>query len=37
MEDLNKALGAKQTLSMIYHPQNNSQIERINQEVEAFL
>ena len=27
----------KQTLSMAYHPQTNSQIERINQEVEVFL
>jgi len=27
----------KQILSMAYHPQTNSQMERINQEVEVFL
>jgi len=30
MEELTKALGTKKMLSMVYHPQTNSQIERIN-------
>ena len=37
MKDLEKALGTKQTLSTVYHPQTDRQTERINQEVEAFL
>ena len=37
MKDLSKALGTKQILSTVYHPQTDSQIERINQEVKAFL
>jgi len=37
MENLIKILGTKKVLSTVYHPQTNSQIEQINQEVEAFL
>jgi len=37
MKDLTKILGTKQTLSMAYYSQIDSQTERINQEVEAFL
>ena len=36
MKNLGKVLEAK-ILSMAYHPQTDSQMERINQEVEAFL
>ena len=35
MKDLSKALGTR-TLSIIYHPQKDRQIKRINQEVKAF-
>jgi len=37
MEELMKALGTKRMLSMIYHPQTDSQTERINQEIGTFL
>ena len=37
MEDLRKILETKQTLSIIYCPQKNSQTKRINQEFEEFL
>ena len=37
MEDLEKTLETKQTLSIIYCPQKNSQTNRINQEFEEFL
>jgi len=37
IEDLSKALETKRTLSKAYHYQTDGQIERINQEVEAFL
>jgi len=37
IKDLNKILRIKQTLSTVYHPQNNSQMKRINQEVKVFL
>jgi len=37
MEDLNKTLGTKKTLSTAYYSQTDGQIERINQEVEVFL
>ena len=37
MEDLSKVLETKQTLSIISHPQTDSQIERINQDIEVFL
>ena len=37
IEDLSKTLGMKQMLSTTYYPQTDSQTERINQEVEAFL
>jgi len=37
MEELCKALGIKRAISTAYHLQTNSQIERINQEIEVFL
>jgi len=37
IEDLSKALGIRRTLSMAYHPQIDSQTERINQEVKVSL
>jgi len=37
MEELCKALGIKRAMSIAYHPQTDSQTERINQEVEVFL
>jgi len=37
MGEMCKALEIKRTMSMAYHPQTDSQIERINQEVEVFL
>jgi len=37
MEDLGKALETKQTLSIVYCPQKDSQTKRINQEFEEFL
>jgi len=37
IENLNKTLGTKRILSMVYHSQTDSQIKRINQEVKAFL
>jgi len=37
MEDLIKALKTKQILSIAYHSQTDSQMERINQEVKVFL
>ena len=37
MEEFTKALGTKRQLSMAYHPQTNSQIERINQDIGTFL
>jgi len=37
IEELCKALGIKRAMSMAYHPQTNSQTERINQEVKVFL
>ena len=37
MEELSKALGMKQTLLTAYHPQTDGQMERMNQEVKAFL
>lgn len=37
MKDLCKALETKRTLSMTYHFQTDGQMERINQEIEAFL
>jgi len=37
MENLSKTLGAKQILLIVNHFQTNSQTERINKEVEAFL
>jgi len=37
MEELIKALETKRILSTAYHPQINSQTERINQEIETFL
>jgi len=37
MEEFMKALGMKKQLSTAYHPQTDSQIERINQEIGTFL
>ena len=37
MKELSKALRTKRTLSIAYYPQTNEQMERINQEIEAFL
>ena len=37
MEELMKALGTKRQLSTAYHPQTDSQTERINQEIGTFL
>jgi len=37
MEELTKALGTKRQLLTVYHPQIDSQTERINQEIETFL
>jgi len=37
MKGLEKTLGTKQTLSTVYHTQTDSQMERINQKVKAFL
>jgi len=37
MENLMKALGIKQMLSMAYHFQTNRQTEQINQEIGTFL
>jgi len=37
MEEFMKALGATRQLSMVYHSQMDSQMERINQEVGMFL
>ena len=37
MEEFTKALGTKRQLSTAYHPQTDSQTERINQEIGTFL
>ena len=37
MKELMKALETKRMLSIVYHPQTDSQTERINQEIETFL
>jgi len=37
MEELTKILGTKRQLSMVYHPQTDDQMERINQEIGTFL
>ena len=37
MDNLSKALQTKWMLSIAYHPQTDSQMERINQEVKVFL
>ena len=37
MEEFTKALGTKRQLSMAYHPQTDSQMKRINQEIGMFL
>ena len=37
IDKFTKALGITRQLSMVYHPQTDRQMERINQEVETFL
>jgi len=37
IEEFTKALGTKRQLSTAYHPQTDSQTERINQEIGMFL
>jgi len=37
MEKLIKVLGTKKQLSIVYHPQMNGQIERINKKIGTFL
>ena len=37
MGELTKVLGTMRQLSIAYHPQTNSQTERINQEIRMFL
>ena len=37
IEEFIKALGMKQQLSTVYHPQTDGQTERINQEIGTFL
>ena len=37
MKELSKALETKKTLFMVYHPQMDGQIKRINQKIEVFL
>ena len=37
MKELNEMLGIETKLSMVYYPQTNGQIERINQELEQYL
>jgi len=37
MRELNKMLGIKTKLSMVFHPQTNGQMERMNQELEQYL
>jgi len=37
MKEFTKPLGTKRQLLMAYHPQTDSQMERINQEIETFL
>ena len=37
IEEFMKALGTKRQLSMVYHPQIDGQMERINQEIGIFL
>ena len=37
MKELNKMLGIKTKLLMVFHPQMDGQIERMNQELEQYL
>lgn len=37
MKELNRILGIETALSTTYHPQNDGQTERINQDVEQYL
>ena len=37
IEKFTKVPGTKRQLSMVYHPQTDGQIERINQEIGTFL
>ena len=37
MQELNRMLGIKSKLSMVFHPQTDGQTERVNQELEQYL
>jgi len=37
IQELNKMLGIKSKLSMVFHPQTDRQTERVNQELEQYL
>jgi len=37
MKELSKALETKRTLSMVYHPQIDEQMKRMNHKIEVFL
>jgi len=37
MQELNKMLGIESKLSIVFHPQIDGQIERVNQELEQYL
>jgi len=37
MRELNEKLGIRSKLSMVFHPQTDGQMERVNQELEQYL
>ena len=37
MKDLHQLVGTKTNISMVYHPQTDSQTERMNQEIKQYL
>jgi len=37
MQELNKMLGIESKLLMVFHPQTDGQMERVNQELEQYL
>ena len=37
MQELNRILGIESKLSIVFHPQTDRQIERVNQELEQYL